>query len=69
MPAMQPPITYENFIFLERIPTAQMLIRMYQAPKRPDGTVMSLDNVEPEQWAAQNVLIQAPVYQEGIYNS
>ncbi len=44
-------------IYLERIPTASMLIRVYKAPKRPDGVVMSLDNTPPEQWADNGVLI------------
>jgi hypothetical protein len=55
-------------IHLERIPTASMLIRIYKAPKRSDGTVMGLDNTPPEKWSESEVLIQAPVYQEGIYS-
>lgn len=66
---MTAPITYENFIYLERIPTASMLIRVYKAPKAADGTVLGLDNVEPEKWGESDVLIQAPVYQEGIYSN
>jgi hypothetical protein len=44
-------------IYMERVPTASMLIRVYRAPKKPDGTVMSLDNVRPEHWQDENVLI------------
>jgi hypothetical protein len=49
-------------IYLERIPTASMLVRVYKAPRRADGTVMGLDTVPPERWADADVLIQAPVY-------
>ncbi len=45
-----------------------MLVRIYKAPRRGDGTVMGLDNVDPERWADSDVLIQAPVYQEGVYS-
>lgn len=44
-------------IYMERVPTSSMLIRVYRAPKKPDGTVMSLDNVRPEHWQDENVLI------------
>lgn len=54
---MNAPVTYENFIFLERIPTASMLIRIYKAPKTADGVVLGLDNVEPERWGESDVLI------------
>jgi len=27
-----------------------MLIRVYKAPRGPDGTVLGLDNVAPEKW-------------------
>jgi len=46
-----------------------MLLRVYKAPRKRDGTVLSLDNTPPELWAESGVLIQAPVYQEGIYNT
>jgi len=45
-----------------------MLIRIYKAPRMSDGTVSGLDNVAPEKWGDADVLIQAPVYQEGIYS-
>ncbi len=44
-------------IYLERIPTSSMLVRIYKAPKRADGTVMGLDNVPAERWADSDVLI------------
>lgn len=44
-------------IYLERIPTASMLIRVYKAPRMADGTVMGLDNVPPEKWGDADVLI------------
>lgn len=44
-------------IYLERIPTASMLIRVYKAPRMGDGTVLGLDNVEPEKWGESDVLI------------
>ena len=46
-----------------------MLVRIYKAPKRADGTVLGLDNSPPDQWGDLDVLIQAPVYQEGVYST
>lgn len=34
-----------------------MLIRIYKAPKGPDGKVLSLDNVKPDRWSDEGVLI------------
>ena len=47
---------------------ASMLLRVYKAPRRADGTVLGLENVPPDDWAAEGVLIQAPVYKDGIYS-
>lgn len=46
-----------------------MLVRVYKAPRRSDGVVMGLDNTPPERWGELDVLIQAPVYQEGVYST
>ena len=53
---------------MERIPTCSTLIRIFKAPKLPNGTVMSLDNTAPEQLVSSGVLKQAPVYSEGVYS-
>lgn len=44
-------------IYLERVPTASMLIRIYKAPKGPDRMVLGLDNTPPESWGDSDVLI------------
>jgi len=62
------PVSYERFIYLERIPTASMLIRILKAPRGSDGKVLGLDNVPPEKYEEMNVLLHAPVFQEGTYS-
>lgn len=56
-------------IYLDRIPTSSMLVRIYKAPRGPSGEVLGLDNSPGEKWTDMNVLIQAPVYQEGVYST
>jgi hypothetical protein len=71
MPNLLPPapVTYERFIYLERIPTASMLIRVMKAPRSPtDGKVLSLENTHPEKYEELGVLMHAPAYHEGIYS-
>lgn len=47
-----------------------MLIRIIKAPRSPiDGKLLSLDNTPPEKYEELGVLVNAPVYQDGIYNT
>ena len=47
-PVYDTPFTYENMIHLERIPTASALIRVYKAPKGPDGTTLNMSDFPPD---------------------
>jgi len=43
-------------IYLEKIPTASMLIRVLKAPRSYDGTVLGLKNTPEERWNEEGVL-------------
>lgn len=55
-------------INLKKIPTTSMLLRVFKAPRGPNNEVLSLNNVPEDRWQDSGVLLQAPVYQEGLYS-
>jgi len=68
-PKYDAPFTYENMIYLERIPTASCLLRVYKAPRGPDGQVYSVYSFPFEEWQERGVMIRAPQYKEGVYST
>ena len=61
------PFTYESFVFLERVPTASVLVRVLKAPRDARGQPLSASLLPPDQ---QEQLYQRPPdYKEGVYGT
>jgi len=43
------PFTYERFVYLDRVPTASVLIRVVKAQKDPNGKPITASSFPPEQ--------------------
>jgi hypothetical protein len=43
------PFTYERFVYLDRVPTASVLIRVVKAQKDPSGKPITASSFPPEQ--------------------
>lgn len=60
------PFTYERFVYLERVPTASVLVRIMKPPM-DEGKIQNTKNLPiAERWAK---LIKAPTYSEGLYST
>lgn len=61
------PFTYERFVYLERVPTASVLIRVLKAPMDDAGKAVSTKGLPADQ--RQGRLVAAPEYDEGVYST
>jgi len=61
------PFTYESFVFLERVPTASVLVRLLKAPRDARGQPLSASSVPPDQ--QEQLYQRAPEYKEGVYGT
>ena len=61
------PFTYERFVYLERVPTASVLIRVLKAPVDDAGKAVSTKGLPADQ--RQGRLVAAPEYDEGVYST
>jgi hypothetical protein len=49
-PKEEKPFNYEKFVYLERVPTASILIRVMRAPVNPEsGLPISMGDLSPEE--------------------
>lgn len=48
-PNEEVPFTYEKFVYLDRVPTASILIRVVKAPKDPSGKPIVTTNLPQDQ--------------------
>lgn len=61
------PFTYERFVYLERVPTASLLIRILKAPMDAAGKALSTNSLSPAEREAK--LAPVPAYDEGVYST
>ena len=59
----------EALDYLERLPCASLLVRVLRAPVGPNGQVLSARTVPQGQWIETGVVVPAPEYKTGIYNT
>lgn len=67
-PREEKPFNYERFIYLERVPTASILLRVVRAAKNPQsGLPINMSDLSPEE--QQQAYIRPPQYNEGVYST
>lgn len=67
-PKEEKPFNYEKFIYLERVPTASVLLRVVKAPKNQQtGLAIRAADLAPEE--QQRAYLKAPQYSEGVYGT
>ena len=66
-PKEERPFGYERFVYLERVPTASVLVRVLKAPKDAQGKPVSTESLPPDQKHLS--FIVAPEYKEGLYST
>lgn len=60
------PFTYERFVYLERVPTASVLVRIVKAPEAA-GKAISTKGLPAAERLSK--LIPAPAYHDGVYST
>jgi len=69
-PAITKPFTLNKMTNMDRIPCASLLVRVFQAPMTKDRMiVLSKAHVPETEWEQTGVLIPAPSYESGQYNT
>ena len=68
-PLIARPITYENWIKLERIPWATLLIRVQTCPKDKNGVPILIGNVPIDKREELNLISKQPKYNTGVFNN
>jgi hypothetical protein len=57
MPKTNKPFDYEKFIYMDRVPTSSILVRVHKAPKDEEGDYV------------QDYYQEAPEYRAGVYRT
>jgi len=55
--------------YLEKMPCTSILVRILRAPVAPNGSVLSAKTVPSNQWAEKGIVVPAPKYDSGLYNT
>lgn len=67
-PKEERPFNYEKFVYLERVPTASILIRVMRAPVNPEtGHPVSMFDLSPEEQS--RAYQRPPEYRDGVYST
>lgn len=67
LPNIQVPFTYERFVYMERVPTASVLLRIMKAPKDQFAKPIDSEKLPPEE--VDKYFVNAPAYKEGVYST
>lgn len=67
LPNIQKPFTYEKFVYMERVPTASVLLRVMKAPKDQFAKPINSSKLAPDE--VDRYHIPAPAYKDGVYST